>query len=47
MKRFTLVSLVAVTGLMAGAEVLDRPSGIKIGERMTLQPSECGSLHQQ
>lgn len=39
MKRFTLVSLVAVTGLMAGAEVLDRPSGIKIGERMTLQPS--------
>ena len=39
MKRFTLVSLTAVTGLMAGAEVLDRPAGFKIGERMTLQPS--------
>ena len=33
-----------MSGLAAGAEVLDRPSGIKIGERLTLRPYVSMSL---
>lgn len=39
MKRFIAAGVTVVAGLIAGAEVLDRPSGFKIGERMTLRPS--------
>jgi len=40
MKRLQVFLAVSVTmaGLMAGAEVMDRPTGIKIGQRMTLRP---------
>ena len=43
-QNFLLVGLVAFAGLAAEAEVLDRPSGFKIGERMTLRPYVSMSL---
>lgn len=43
--RFNFVLFTcALMAFAAGAEVLDRPSGIKIGERMTLRPSVSTSL---
>ena len=43
--RLQLVFIVGlVMALSAGAEMLDRPSGIKIGDRMTLRPSVSTSL---
>lgn len=44
MKRFLLIGFTAAAGLVASAEVLDRPSGFKIGERMTLRPSVSFSM---
>jgi hypothetical protein len=38
MMRSTILSMVAVAALALQAEVQDRPSGIKIGQRMTLRP---------
>lgn len=41
MKKQLYLSVCAVAGILSGsafADVLDRPSGIKVGERMTLRP---------
>ena len=38
MRKLTVLSLVAVMAAVASADVLDRPTGIKIGQRMTLRP---------
>ena len=37
-------ALVLALWLPAGAEILDRPSGIRIGERMTLRPSVSAAI---
>jgi len=37
MKRLSLIA-VALFTMAAGAEVMDRPSGFKVGERMTIRP---------
>ena len=39
-----LAGLISLIGLSANAEFLDRPSGFKIGERLTLRPSVSMSL---
>ena len=38
MRKQTVLSLAVVLAAVASAEVLDRPTGIKIGQRMTLRP---------
>ena len=38
MKKLTVLSLTVVMTAVVSAEVLDRPTGIKIGQRMTLRP---------
>ncbi|MBO7721959.1 MAG: hypothetical protein J6T01_06100 [Kiritimatiellae bacterium] len=52
--KFSLAASVAMAGLFACAEMLDRPEGIRIGQRMTLRPyvslsltydSNVGSTH--
>ena len=37
-KQFVLSAVVAMAAFAATAEVMDRPQGIKIGQRMTLRP---------
>lgn len=36
--KFSVLALVASAGLVGFADTMDRPSGIKIGQRMTLKP---------
>ena len=43
-RSFLVLGLVAFAGLTAEAGVLDRPSGFKIGERLTLRPYVALSL---